>query len=177
MGASMVDEEYNNVMLDIETLSTRVDAAILSIGAVRFDRRNIGSHFYARIDLGSCLQAGLTVDDSTFSWWLKQSEEARQKLYDDSPLQLSEALSRFSSWLVAAGKPPLVWGNGAAFDNAVLKHAYQAIDVPEPWPYWADRCYRTATHSAPKRLQEGVAHDPIDDAISQARHLMQWCAQ
>ena len=39
-----------NVMIDLETLSTESNAAILSIGAVMFDKEGLGETFYQIVD-------------------------------------------------------------------------------------------------------------------------------
>src|SRR5690348_4173144 len=56
-----------DVMVDIETLSTRYDAAILSIGAVAFDRKTgiLGPQFLICIDPRSTQDAGLHIDAGT----------------------------------------------------------------------------------------------------------------
>lgn len=72
-----------DVMLDIETLSTRNDALVLSIGAVRFDC--IGKdgpwladeRFFATPDLTEQLLMGRAVDQPTQKWWAKQPPEAQ----------------------------------------------------------------------------------------------------
>ena len=75
------------VMLDLETMSTSSSAAIVSIGAVKFDPHGkIGDFgdpanaeykpFYCTVELTSCIDAGLHVSGSTIEWWLKQENDA-----------------------------------------------------------------------------------------------------
>lgn len=49
-----------DVMLDLETMGTDANAAIIAIGAVEFDIQNgeIGERFYAVIDLESAVAGG-----------------------------------------------------------------------------------------------------------------------
>jgi len=46
--------------------------------------------------------------------------------------------------------------------------------MERPWYFWNDRCYRTMKSLYPQIPMErdGVHHNALDDAISQARHLM-----
>jgi len=53
------------IMLDIETLGLEAGAAILSIGAVKFDTDGLGAEFSGEIDLESCQDAGLAIDAET----------------------------------------------------------------------------------------------------------------
>ena len=61
----MVHEE---VMIDIETLSTRPNAVILTIGAIKFDRKGPlkkleeMDQFYVRISKESCELSGMIID-------------------------------------------------------------------------------------------------------------------
>jgi exodeoxyribonuclease VIII len=61
----------NNIMLDLETMGIQSDAAIVAIGAVRFDLETgkVGESWYSPVDLDSSLHLGLTVTESTVQWW------------------------------------------------------------------------------------------------------------
>lgn len=166
----------NNIMLDLETLDLRPTAAILSIGAVFFDKRGLGETFYHTITLDSCLTTGLSVSGDTFKWWMAQKGEARQALFVD-PIPLGKALAELNHWVSAHADDAQVkvWGNGADFDNAILQHAYAKAGLLTPWHFWNNRCYRTTCEilGAKQRKQEGVYHNALDDAKSQAKHLVQ----
>ena len=160
-------------MLDLETLDTRSTGAILSIGAVMFDKAGIGAEFYRTIDAQSCFDAGLTVSGSTFKWWMAQSGQARKALFEDN-VPLQDALFAFAVFLRdQSDGNRKIWGNGSDFDNAMLAHAYNKLGIEVPWQFWNNRCYRTTCDllNAKQRKQEGVYHNALDDARSQAKHL------
>jgi exodeoxyribonuclease VIII len=170
----MIELDGNNVMVDLETLGTRPGSAILSIGAVRFDGSNVLARFYRRIDWASWQAAGMTVDAGTIAWWLGQTDTARAELTEGQREPIDEVLADFAKWL-GDGEVKL-WGNGAAFDNALLAEAYQMVfGERAPWNFWNDRCYRTMKSLLPEVKLErlGTAHHALDDAESQARHLME----
>lgn len=163
-------------MLDLETMGTGSNAAIISIGAVAFNPEGLITHaeFYQEINLQSTIDAGLEVDGNTVMWWLKQSEEARGAFaYNDGANPLSLVLSQFSAWC-NEWEVEEVWGNGAAFDNAKLSNAYTKVGINQPWKHWNDRCYRTVKNMYPEVKIErvGVHHNALDDAKSQALHLI-----
>jgi exodeoxyribonuclease VIII len=166
-----------DVMLDLETMGNGPRSAIVAIGAVRFDiaRNHIGDRFYAAVDLASSVAMGGEMDPSTVLWWMRQSDSARSAFERPGAL-LSAALMQFTAWLHDCGSPNdvRVWGNGAAFDNVILASAYRCGNMPLPWRYWNDRCYRTirAQHPGVKLERVGVHHNAADDAESQARHLL-----
>ena len=163
----------DGVMIDLETMSTRSNASIASIGAVRFLNNEITSEFYVTVDLLSCKDVGLHIDPDTIAWWKKQSPEALKELRTDN-VSIHEALHRFRDWFGPKSMP--VWGNGAGFDNVVVENAYFAIGEKRPWKYWDDRCYRTlASLFGFKKMpsaSEGVKHNALHDARWQAKQLL-----
>jgi DNA polymerase III epsilon subunit-like protein len=160
----------NNIMIDLETMGKGSDSAIIAIGAVRFSNE-IEDKFYVVVDLQSSIDMGLNMDASTVCWWLKQSDEARAKILEPG-ISLPYALTQLGGWI---GKDAKVWGNGASFDNAILATAYKKARLKQPWKYYDDRCYRTLKNLFPeiKMDRAGVHHCAVDDAESQAIHLLQ----
>lgn len=160
-------------MLDLETLGQTPGSVIVSLGAVRFGRGVVTAEFYQRVDVQSAVDAGLTMDVSTVMWWLKQGDAARAEIgKPGEPLAL--VLKDFQEWLGWDYRGEL-WGNGAAFDNALLDAAYRKLGKKPPWRFSMDRCYRTvkALHPDVAMVREGTHHHALDDARDQALHLMQ----
>tara|TARA_R110000868_G_scaffold261331_3_gene519433 strand:+ start:8793 stop:9326 length:534 start_codon:yes stop_codon:yes gene_type:complete len=164
-----------HVMIDLETLGTGHDAVILSLGAVKFEPMKPGSDidsFHVTINPASCLAHGLTVTGDTIMWWLNSERSvARRELLAQPSVDLWDALDGFATWFGGDSMP--VWGNGATFDNVILRTAFEKVGIMCPWAFYHDRCYRTikgfALHVDMKR--EGTHHNALDDAVSQARHL------
>jgi hypothetical protein len=168
-----------DVMLDLETLGTTPGSAIVAIGAVEFDMQNLvlGARFYATISLKSCVQAGLTIDPDTVTWWLKQTDAARRAITGGTPFALVDALNEFTAFLAkcAPSDNVRVWGNGPSFDNALLSAAYRAVGLEQPWRYWNDRCLRTLSAMFPsieKPPREGTHHHALDDAEYQVERVL-----
>lgn len=158
-----------NVMVDLETLSSSNRAAIVSIGAVEFDldAGQLGTSYYVNIEPDErCEISGRTV-----MWWLEQSKEAQARLAQEPRMKLREALVDFAKWFP---KGATLWGNGATFDNVILRHAYNVCNVTPPWHYRDDRCFRTMKAMLPQVMwpEHGVAHDALADAIAQAKYLI-----
>ncbi len=163
-----------NVMLDIETLGTRPGCVILSIGAVEFDvHHGLGREFYVEISQYSSRYAGFTSDQDTMDWWDKQDQGARGVIErtghgGEMPHQ---AFRKFNEWLP---EDPLVWGNGAAFDNAILIEAYARSGIKPAWSFLQDRCYRTLKNLFPRIEvpRKGIHHHALHDARYQAEHAI-----
>lgn len=160
-----------NIMLDLETLSTQGNAAIVSIGAVKFDEKTIDNNgFYAVLELDWQIHAGRHISENTLAFWMKQSEEARA-VFQAAKKPASEALEDFAEF---CGKDPLVWGNGSDFDNAILGSLYDALSMERPWGYNGTRCFRTIKNLLQvKELpgRTGTFHNALHDALYQAQCL------
>ena len=177
--------DYVHVMVDLETMGKKNNAPIVAIGAVVFDPAtgSIGESFYKVVCLESSVNWGAVIDPSTVIWWLKQSSEARSAIVNDDAIPLLDALLQFREFVsdnVAGGsKKAQVWGNGASFDNSILRSSYDCIAEDYPWEYWNDRDVRTmvelgqAISFAPKTTIpfEGSRHNALADAIHQARYV------
>lgn len=159
-------------MVDLETWGKRPGSIIVAIGAVKFGDGQILAEFYERVDPESCERLGMRMDVDTIRFWMKQSDEARLEIIQPGA-GLPEVLARFTTWL---GDPEVeIWGNGATFDNVMLSEAYQHAGLPVPWKYKNDRCYRTVSNLHPDRPFTrgiGIHHNALDDARTQAMHLM-----
>jgi len=169
-----------HVMLDLETLGTGNNAAVVEIGAAEFDPHGVGilSTFRRRIMLESAMRHG-NVDAGTLLWWMQQSDEARLGVFFDTQetaRPLDVALDDFSSWLYGDKNEVVMWGNGATFDNIVIRSAYRSVGKKVPWSFRQDKCYRTVINLLPEHRRPpferiGMAHSAVDDATTQALHL------
>jgi len=166
-----------DIMIDLETMGQGPNAAIIALGAVEFDidKSLLGRGFYQVVDLQSSIASGGVADASTILWWMKQSDEARKEFAREGN-PISKVLFEFSMWLYdAAERSKLcIWGNGATFDNVILSSAYRNAKLEQPWMYYGDRCYRTIKNLHPdiKMERRGTYHNALDDAKSQAVHLI-----
>ncbi|HAX5088825.1 TPA: exonuclease [Escherichia coli] len=168
-----------HLMIDLETMGKNPDAPIISIGAIFFDPQtgDMGPEFSKTIDLDT---AGGVIDRDVIKWWLKQSREAQSAIMtdeiplDDALLQLREFIDENSGEFFVQ-----VWGNGANFDNVILRRSYERQGIPCPWRYCNDRDVRTIVELG-KAIDfdartaipfEGERHNALDDARYQAKYV------
>ncbi|HHH7701339.1 3'-5' exoribonuclease [Escherichia coli] len=170
---------WNHLSVDLETMGKNPDAPIISIGAIFFDPQtgDMGPEFSKTIDIDT---AGGVIDRDTIKWWLKQSREAQSAIMtdeiplDDALLQLREFIDENSGEFFVR-----VWGNGANFDNVILRRSYERQGIPCPWRWSNDRDVRTIVELG-KAIDfdartaipfEGVRHNALDDARYQAKYV------
>lgn len=158
-----------DLMIDIECLGTAPGCAIVSIGAVRFDRAAaaLGPDLYSVVDLRSCEAAGLGADLSTVAWWMRHAEAWPDPL---RAVPLPVALRDLA--LFIGEDKPCLWAHGAPFDLPILSAAYRACQMPQPWGFRQARDTRTLFDLAGLEYRT-EAHHALEDARAQARAVQQ----
>jgi hypothetical protein len=164
----------HHIMIDIESMGTRFDCPVLSIGACVFDPDTgiIGDKFYGAIDIDDAFRFGKASGD-TVRWWMRQGDEAREAAVKGTHT-LEKVLTKFEEFYAKQGKA-CVWGNGATFDISILEYAYfRCLGRKAPWDFWLVRDCRTIKDIANGIMREppspfkGTAHNALDDALHQA---------
>lgn len=191
----MTAPKFEDVMLDIETLSLHPsNALILSIGLTEFNAADpagpvIRDH---RLLLPSIMEQIINcrhIDPKTQRWWSQQPIEAREHWADVSETQ--KAPIRNVSYVIhdfCRGKR--VWANGAAFDLSNVHTLVWSKGIEDPWHYQAARDMRTFCRQNPqsrrnltleeerKLLPENfdmISHHPLaDNAMQIARVWEHW---
>jgi exodeoxyribonuclease VIII len=171
-------------MLDLETLSTANNALIMSIGAVKFDADAIVDRFEVGIDPANAQRFGLHIDAGTVMYWFDpERDEARKRIFEMARVDLIAGLDGFAQWCQQTPEESQgsLWGNGATFDNVVIQSGFAATGVDDPFGYKKQECYRTLKNRCPdvefNDYQIGTPHYALDDASSQALHLIAICKQ
>lgn len=182
------------VAIDIETLSTRPTAAIISIAARAFtfsDPQPQLGCFNVVVNATTCAMYGLHFSESTVNFWTLQGQGAKRPYLDPSAqcVTLHTALQRLTEYINhARSQSPtgriLLWMQGTDFDAAILHHAYCQVLGSEsiPWHHTELRDARTFIHGIIgclfPRAENPYAIIPKDfgwvmhDALSDVDHLI-----
>lgn len=131
-------------MLDLETMGTGPNAAVVQIVFIPFNLKTGKAHpdfFEVNVDLLSSIQAGgeVDVDQATVKWW--QNQDGFYPTGES--VSISEAIRRLNNFI--GGYPELkrVWAQGASFDIAIMEGFARRVGAPAPWKYNAGRDTRT----------------------------------
>ena len=161
------------LMIDLETLGTKPNSVILSIGAVAFDENGIHDEFYVNVDLENSIALGFGIDPSTVYWWLKQDSVAgsvlgeRLETVEDSINQLFCFIENIHA--------DEVWANSPSFDLVMLKNAYEKAGDKTNWNFWQERDFRTfLSLTGASRVCPSIAHNALEDAKAQAQTLINY---
>ena len=177
-------------MVDIETLSTAVNAAVLSIGAVEFDPLSgkILREFYHELDL--LAQPGRHIDINTVQWWFKQCQEnpANFELMTKHNLEkngVTFALRKLGEFInggveyattrVEGYEKLSIYACDPDFDMAILNDLYKDNVLPSPWRYSELRSVRTIRElikiAGIESPTQEANHNALDDCIRQAKEV------
>lgn len=173
-----------NLMVDIETLSTKDNAAIISIGLAAFDSSGVTDSWGGAVNMDEVYGH---IDTNTISWWMKQEQTARDYSFRGGHTQVQ--LSYLFKAFFDKHKPEEVWANSPQFDLTILNNWWHGMKAntkpsydPGRWPihYRAHRDCRTlfalareyGIDTGPAWSVGETAHNPVDDACNQARAVV-----
>ena len=150
-----------DITFDLETCALCPTAAVMSIGAVAWDRNQVDTPFYEEgsmnnadylylrhIDLRSQFVNGFTFDQDTANWWASRSKEAKLAVTapDIQPCDsVKNVVVDFFQWIkeIANGDEICLWSQGSDFDIAILRNICQKFQIDIPVSYKNFRDHRT----------------------------------
>lgn len=171
------------VMLDLETLSTFPNAAVIAIGVVIREDAN-PNHRQARswfIDKDFVIGH---QDHATQEWWNAQDPRVRNQVFGGNQLP-KEALQELNGFLRSNDINPDDGGDGyrcyaspAMFDFPILRHQYQQLGLLPAWHWRSERCLSTIKKEIRDHFNVEIpdivpdlAHHPVHDCLAQFEEL------
>ena len=157
-----------DIMIDIETCGTGVDACILTIAAQCFDplvRTDEYSdrRYYARVDPDS--QPDRNISQGTIDWWATQPKAAQEEAFgEEGRIPLQQALQELHRLTWQCKR---VWANGPTFDMNILEHAYKSYNKALPWKFYVVRDSRTVFSLWPGLPKPPTSHHALEDCRRQ----------
>lgn len=182
----MAKRFWPDCMIDVESLSTRSNALLLSIGACLFNRAT-GEIGTKREWVVHCSGDGYHVCAQTKKWWEGQPAEARERVFNNpNTVPVKVGLQELTDLLLNETTGTQrhgcrIWGNGPTFDLTIVGNAYRTEGLSgQPWAYGNERDVRTMVDLGRELFDfdpktdmpfEGVKHSASDDAAHQAAYV------
>lgn len=162
-----------HVMIDLETLSTENDAAIIGIGVVEFNLERILKERRWLID--PRLASGRR-EDSTLTWWKEQKGSTVADVWSGRDRETLVFLE-LAQFLDPLFETHWIWAGPSTFDLSILKTRYRSAGITYPINWRNERDLTTLSRVAQElkidysgeAFDDFVAHDPLSDSIKQAR--------
>lgn len=183
------DNEFTEVMGDIETGGHHVDAWIAQIACGVMKPSGLEMPFEATIGYKHPQKGrALTADTMAGFWANPKHAKAFEQVWFKDGLSLYQALhgleNHIDSIEQAYGKRVRFWTKGPSFDVSILTHAYRQFDEEFPVHFRNIMCYRTVAAMFPQitmehamqhfhnDLEEPLYHTAYSDVLHQGRHLI-----
>lgn len=167
-----------NIMVDLETASTKENAAILSWAMVPFftdgtEVRDTDA-FRLSVSLTSCFLAGMDIDKDTQDWWVNQDPMARWAILGaGEEVSIQSASEKAFAWLECLSEEYdlYVWARGLDFDIPKMEWCFRKfVERPVPYKYSHKMDVRTILKfmqvSQSDREFKGVKHNAMDDCMN-----------
>lgn len=167
-------------MIDLETISTFPNAAVVAIAIVLWDDKN-PKDLRARtwyIDPDFAIGHN---NPETRDWWNEQDPQVRKRIFggNETPRDVFQSVNQFVSGYVGKDEEFRAYADPANFDFPILKSQYQALGLAAPWSWRDERCLRTMkkeladnTGIEIEDVLSEVPHDPMHDCLAQVRELL-----
>jgi len=157
-------------MIDLETLSTKINTTVLTLGGIMFDpysKDEPNNPIYIKFDADQQIEDGRHWDQETIEWWGKQDKEVQEEaMGGDDRLEVIAALTQVRKWVHHADT---VWANGSIFDIMILENMCDQYKQPVPWNYYNVRDVRTVLHMGQNhKMDKSSLHNALADAYQQA---------
>lgn len=176
-----METKFIDIVVDLETLSTKTDAVIMQVGAIALeypnDNASCPQEFDCSISVASNFKYDRQVDVSTITFWKEQPTQTWANVANGT-LELPVVLAQFAAWIKHVRDQNQsctlrIWGNASAFDLGILKSAYEAIAADTPWHYREEMCLRTLCKMFPEVEKERstYAHVALWDARAELATL------
>jgi hypothetical protein len=157
------------LMTDIETFSVAPNAHILSVAAATFDEESILTRATWRLSDEAQLSAD--IDSSTVLWWMQQSDEAKDHIFNSPVTKMPAFTKEFTKFVSGHTE---AWANGPEFDYVILQNLFNRHNAIWPIKFWNYHSCRTGLRRIAREdlpLKPTGAHDPIVDVEYQIQCL------
>ena len=159
-----------HLMIDLETLATTPDAAVLTIGACKFDpkAKEIHSTFYERIILETQEGYKRIINEDTLAWWSQQDKQIQEDAFGegDDRIDLKDAMKKLYTFGLGTTN---VWSHGSIFDVVIIEDICRSFQQAVTLKFWEVRDTRTLFDLAKVDVRIEGKHNALTDAVAQAQ--------
>ena len=163
-----------HLMIDLETLATTPNAAILTIGACKFDPHSTDVHstYYERIVLETQESYGRIINEETLGWWSQQDPQIQEDAFGEGTdrIDLKDAMKKLYTFGLGTTN---VWSHGSIFDVVIIEDICRSFQQAVTWKFWEVRDTRTLFDLAKVDVRIEGKHNALTDAVAQAKAVQE----
>lgn len=163
-----------HIIIDIETLGRRNDAAITQVGIIPADENfNALDQYLIQVDPNIWNTCDRTFTGETLLWWIQQTNSPVSKFptqivnnYKDLIEKLNYIFKRYTT------EDSILWTKGS-MDLFCLKDLCEYFNMDTPWKFWQPRDIRTTKEITKdwKVCENTNAHNALGDALIELKEL------
>lgn len=161
------------IVIDIETLGRRNDAAVTQVGTVIADENfDVLDSYLIQVTPDAWNTCDRTFTGETLLWWMEQKNTPTSKKpthivhsYKYLVDKLYQIFDRYNT------EDTTIWTKGS-MDLFCIKDLCEYFDMNTPWEFWQPRDIRTVKDFIKEwKTFENNNHNALDDALNQLREL------
>lgn len=161
------------IIIDIETLGRRNDAAVTQVGIVIVDENfDVLDSYLIQVTPDAWNTCDRTFTGETLLWWMEKKNTPISKKpthivnsYKYLVDKLYQIFDRYNT------EDTTIWTKGS-MDLFCIKDLCEYFDMNTPWEFWQPRDIRTAKEFIKEwKTFENNNHNALDDALNQLREL------
>ena len=163
-----------HIIIDIETLGRRNDAAVTQVGIVIADKNfAIINSYLIQITPNAWNTCNRTFTGETLLWWIQQTNTP----VSEFPTQIANSYKYLAKKLNYIFRrynteETIVWTKGS-MDLFCLKDLCEYFNIDTPWKFWQPRDIRTAKEIIKdwKTIENNNSHNALNDALTELEEL------
>lgn len=170
------------VSLDLETLSTRNDAAIIAIGLAMWCPGLVNPDNYEIITHRWLIHPSQAIghrDPATIDWWGQQDSSIYAEVWGgrQEPLEVIKDFVFFIKHHIPELETEF-WAGPAHFDFPIIENLIHIAGLELPWNYRQKKCLSTLAREMTgagfpdQKVPSERLHEPVADATAQLMTLM-----
>ena len=163
-----------HIIIDIETLGRRNDAAVTQVGIVIANKNfTVIDSYLIQITPNTWDTCNRTFTGETLLWWIQQTNTPVSEFptqiansYKDLIKKLNYIFRRYNT------EDSIVWTKGS-MDLFCLKDLCEYFNIDTPWKFWQPRDIRTAKEIIKdwKIIENNNSHNALNDTLTELEEL------
>lgn len=162
------------IIIDIETLGRRNDAAITQVGIVIANENfNVLDSYLIQVTPDAWNTCNRTFTGETLLWWMLQKNTPVSTTPTHSVCSYKDLVDKLYQIFIRYNtEETTVWTKGP-MDLFCIKDICEYLNMETPWEFWQPRDIRTAKEIIKKWkvIENGNAHDALEDALTELSEL------
>lgn len=163
-----------HIIIDIETLGRRNNAAITQVGIIPTDKNfNALDQYLIQINPNVWDTCNRTFTGETLLWWMKQTNTPVSKFPTQIANSYKDLVEKINYiFRIYNTEDSIIWTKGS-MDLFCLKDLYEYFNMDIPWKFWQPRDIRTAKEIIKdwKICKNTNLHNALEDAFIESKEL------